>query len=99
MENENKFQGLYNQGLEETYTINQVEEALEESDVSMNRDGKYFDISGDTPQIMGESSIVDLVRDYYENNDANPVEVENEYSRVDYLFLKVLLMYCYTKME
>ena len=28
MENENKFQGLYNQGLEETYTINQVEEAL-----------------------------------------------------------------------
>jgi len=85
MENENKFQGLYNQGLEETYTINQVEEALEESDVSMNRDGKYFDISGDTPQIMGESSIVDLVRDYHENNDANPVEVENEYSRVDYL--------------
>ena len=52
MENENKFQGLYNQGLEETYTINQVEEALVGSDVSMNRDGKYFNISGDTPQIM-----------------------------------------------
>lgn len=85
MENENKFQGLYNQGLEETYTINQVEEALVGSDVSMNRDGKYFNISGDTPQIMGESSIVDLVRDYHENNDATPVEVEEEYSRVDYL--------------
>lgn len=85
MENENKFQGLYNQGLEETYTINQVEEALVNSDVSMNRDGKYFNLSGENPVIMGESSIVDLVRDYHENNDANSVEVENEYSRVDYL--------------
>ncbi len=69
MEEENKFQALYDQGLEEDYTINQIEEALTSSDVSINQAGKYFNLSGDNPVIMKKSSIVDLVKDYYSNID------------------------------
>ena len=83
MKNENEFQPLYDAGLEQDYTIESIQEALDYSDISRNASGKYYNLSGDNPEIMNTESVTDIVREYHSNSDPTPVVAE--YSRINSL--------------